>query len=345
MLFLLACTAPCLRGAPDSEIDGADDAGDDSGGADAPGGYACPAEMAPVPADDPAWCIDRYEVTVTGGTAAAVADVVPTVAVSFEEAEAICAATPAMDGAGEPYAWRRIATAAEWEDAGDGVLGEGGTRYPWGDLWEDDRCVTPTQSGEVVYTSLQPTGSKVGCASAGGAFDLVGNAWEWTDSGVRLDAAGALAALAAAGFPLDEDDEGVRLVAGDPAELMLEVAGVSTDAHERAPEGYLEVPAAALQTSPEFFFARGYLVAGDGRLAVRLAQLAEGDDAPWRFFVAYEYDGRALPDKRGCAYYVGNDYACALSTPSLIHLPDFDGTIGFRCVAPPYPETYASAHP
>lgn len=53
---------------------------------------------------------------------------VPRVSLTFEEAAAACAAWPPVDATGVVYGTRHLATAQEWEDAGDGQIGEGALR-------------------------------------------------------------------------------------------------------------------------------------------------------------------------------------------------------------------------
>ena len=341
MLLLLACTAPpdAPGGTdPTEPVDTGltvDTAPDDT----TPIVYACPLGMVGVPTDGPAWCIDAYEVTEVDGAPTSAAGALPTVGLTYEESAAVCAASAAIDPTGTVYAMRHLATAEEWADAGDGVVGDGGTAFPWGDTFDDTRCVTLDTTGATQFDGLQPTGSMAGCVSAFGVYDQIGNAWEWTDSGVLLDADASIAALRDVGFLLAEDDAGLRLTAGPVAALTLHAAGLRPPSVSVDTSGYLYTTSDQVEPDPADFSARGYLGTGETpTLPVRLVRTPDTDGSPWIVHVAREYDGRTLPDKRGCAWYTGTNNACTLTMVSRTHLPDFNGTIGFRCVAPPYVE-------
>lgn len=349
-LLLLACAgsldtdAAAGSGAGETGIAAEETGAHDTGapGESSPARFACPAGMAAIPTDSPAWCIDAYEVGLVDGALVSAPALDPLVGFSFEDAVAACAATAALDAAGEPYAMRRLATSEEWTDAGDGVIGDGGATYPWGDAWDDTRCVTPTADGALQFEALQRTGSMPTCVSAFGVYDLVGNAWEWADPGLRFDVDAALATFAAGGVAIAEADDAALVWGGGEVDtIRLNVAGVQPSTLTVTPEGRLEVAAAQIEPRLSEFFGRGNLEGVDlpgPPLPVLLASTdPEDPGASWRVHTAREYDGRTLPDKRGCAWYTGNAGACALGAPSYAHMPDFAGTIGFRCVAPPYP--------
>ena len=93
------------------------------------------------------------------------AGVLPWEDVSWNDAEAACEASGG-----------RLCNANEWEDACDGVLGDGGSYYPYGDLFDGGIC---NGSNTLNYEAV-PTGSMTECVSSFGVFDLSGNLWEWT---------------------------------------------------------------------------------------------------------------------------------------------------------------------
>jgi len=119
----------------------------------------CPRGMQLIPSDPPA-CIDRYEHPGRGQ--------LPSHGVTLAEARRRCHARGA-----------RLCAAEEW-------LRACCRRFPYGDRYQPERC--RTGGGE-----LAPSGSKPGCRSSLGVYDLSGNVSEWVEDGLTLggDASGA----------------------------------------------------------------------------------------------------------------------------------------------------------
>jgi formylglycine-generating enzyme required for sulfatase activity len=68
--------------------------------------------------------------------------------------------------------------------------------------------------GKVGKENAERAGSQPSCKSAAGAFDMVGNVWEWTDETVR-DGVLAGIKLPSTGYVLEADADGVPAKTGD----------------------------------------------------------------------------------------------------------------------------------
>jgi hypothetical protein len=122
----------------------------------------CPQDMAlidmpPGKADRPFLkvCIDKYEYPNVQGN-------LPLGNVSFLDAQKSCAAKG-----------RRLCTVEEWQWSCGGMEGY---QYPYG--WNPDKKVCNTEG----IQKLEPSGKRINCVSKFGAYDMVGNIFEWVVS-------------------------------------------------------------------------------------------------------------------------------------------------------------------
>jgi len=305
----------------------------------------CPEDMVPVPADVPIYCIDRYETSLSedGLSLVSKEGVLPAVGISFDEARVLCANTPVLAD-DEMAGWRRMPTLAEWSDAFDGVVGEGGSTYPTGEEWPEETCAVLAASGEQVVETLQPTGSFPECVGMLGAYDQLGNAWEWADPERNINVATFLERSAEGGLEISVDEAGqITWLSGSLDRFNLEVPGLFAGVGV-SEDGIVVATDVTYQAEDPFDFV-GYLVrrpgsSEEGRfvlLPVRVEAPEEGvREVPVAALeVRWPEDGQPVTAKMGCAYYSGFPEGCGGDTWFYGHPHDFRGTIGVRCAADP----------
>lgn len=358
LVALAACGTPDPAGVKDTARDTAsadtsDTAATDTSGTDTDGGESasppapCPVEMVPVRdgAGTVAWCVDIYENTWNAdGTGTSAAGVMPTTPVSIDEAAAACASTPVLGADGQPVGYKRLPTTDEWTDSADGVVGPGGHRYPYGDVYIEGACATLGRGNVQLVDGVQPTGSFPQCVSDWGAYDMVGNIWEWSDSGLRIDLRASLERFALRGTPLDVGDGDVLiLTGGNVNQLSLLLIGLSSRSLRVGDDGSIRLDGTAIQPEPSQWVASGYLMPPASNtdeaanfLPVRFVPLdASNLRGEWRATLRVADEGARIPDKRGCAFYTCEGDQATTTAISREHLHDFHGSVGFRCVADP----------
>lgn len=121
------------------------------------------------------YCIEIYEASRADATAdspgtdeasppIAAQDRIPWVQITWAAAKTACESKG-----------KRLCDFDEWVDACDGVVGDGGTVFAYGDMRDESNMTCNTGSG-----AAEGTGSRMACATDTGIFDQSGNVWEWT---------------------------------------------------------------------------------------------------------------------------------------------------------------------
>src|SRR5262245_24593902 len=107
--------------------------------------------------DDYAPCTDDGQTCTNDIYAVSLPSVLPSAFVTWFQAEEACA-----------NAGKRLPTSAEWQVGANGTPDTGGS----------DNGTTDCNT-DVLTRGVTPTGSRSGCMSSRGAFDMVGNVFEW----------------------------------------------------------------------------------------------------------------------------------------------------------------------
>lgn len=110
---------------------------------------------------------------IAGARSCSRSGVLPWTQVSFDAAQAACAA-----------AGHRLCTATEWLSACEGASARA---YPYGAAYDTDSCNGADRATPPV---VQPTGASAMCTSEAGVVDLSGNVKEWTNDVRAMSASG-----------------------------------------------------------------------------------------------------------------------------------------------------------
>ena len=351
--------------------------------------------MVPVGGEWPTFCIDKYEVKATGkkgsrsqlphedfspteAITVSVPGVIPTVGLSFDQAKAACANTIVRDENGKEVGRKHLTTRKEWEDAGDGVLGNGGYRWPYGDTWQDDTCATPKRNGVRHLVTLSNTGSYPECSSPFGVMDQLGNAWEWVDSEYTINIQKWFELVQKLGFDIRRAaNNSVLIHPKERDHIFFAINGMDKAKYTVNSDGQLVFSGAQFDARAHGITFSGYLFLHKESFDARAEKL-DIDIDEWAFlpamlgknnkvdsetmtkkllflpvhfnmssnrkkgdsvtqdqilYVLSSSEGASIPDKRGCAWYVGVPEFCTLKATNFHHMHDFQGTIGFRCAS------------
>ena len=277
----------------------------------------------PIPTDSPMYCIMECEALITNIGPVSQMGEIPSSNISYYQAQEYCASITHT----RPI---RLPTIEEWKDAGDGVIGLGGSSYPWGDDFHAGECILPYEN--ITWDSPQTCGYLDTCSSIFGVYDQIGNLWEWVDSEIYVDIAAWMMNQQNQGYSFsiidgilhtNEDTlHGVHpFVVGlsqSNIDILDGMIWIRLDEPFRSDlpgVGYLKSNNLGQPSSYDF-------------LPISLLWDEERKNA--QIVVDTPRDGEPIPAKVGGAYYSGAD--SRLDTVFWGHVPDFDGSIGFRCL-------------
>ena len=284
----------------------------------------CPIGMVPIPSESPIFCIMECEASSTDTGIVSQKGTYPSSNISFYDAQEYCAS---QTHEGIPM---RLPTIEEWQDAGDGVVGSGGTSYPWGNELHTGECVLPYE--DIVWDSFQPCGYLETCVSTFGVYDQIGNLWEWAATNLYTDINSWMHKQEGLGYLFWVDNGFLHTESQTLHNMHPFVIGL--------PQATIDIVDGMIWVRVNEAFRSdlpsvGYLKSNnlgnpssDDFLPISLSWDDQRHNA--QIVLAYERDGEPIPAKVGGAYYSGAD--SQLDMVFWGHVPNFDGSIGFRCI-------------
>ena len=300
----------------------------------------CGFGLVPIPLKQPIFCIMPFEAQLIDRDppySISQQGALPSTNVSFLKAIEACENTDVFDSSGEVHGKMRIATLQHWKDAGDGVIGDGGSAFPWGEQY-DGRCIMDEEHRPPQYQTHLPSGSAPTCKSDAGVYDQIGNLWEWVDTGQVASKSLFLNKVNQRLSGSSIVGETIHVPRRLLSSLRLQTICASLTELDLM-NGRLVV---RLQERISTHCEHG----GKGYLAYNLSHSPQAGDLlpvhleptsdPLQMNVNYDAarEGERIGAKAGGSFYsgAGND----LQAIWIGHIPTFNGSIGFRCEADPF---------
>ena len=300
----------------------------------------CGQHLVPIPKEKPVFCMMPFEAMVSeSGQLSSKKGNLPVKNVSLIDAMEYCAKTPVLDQDGLTQGYMKLATRKNWRDAGDGVLGKGGTLYPWGDI-DDGRCILDHPRRPWRWKDRQPAGSAEECKSEAGVYDQIGNLWEWVDLELKTDLDSWLVRMKELGFTasIDEGTQAISFAENDiPFIAVNSICIPSQRVFQK--DGRLYVKLQEPMSPHCKLRAHGYVLPRNLKNPQKgdiLPIRGEITDDPLEIKIVFvkERLNEPIGAKVGGSFYSGA--GSSLETFWVGHTPSFDGTIGFRCEAEPF---------
>lgn len=178
---------------------------------------ACPEGMAFVTSSGGGFCIDAYE--ASPGSACPQKD--PSNAFETQENLNVSACKPDSKASARPWTNIPAHQAAE-------LCARTGKRLPTNDEWYRAALGTsdafgldaPCVLGRRGIERAETTGSSKDCRSSAGAYDMIGNVWEWIDADVRSGVYDGVT-LPESGFVQGVDADGVPIATGEMEDVAF----------------------------------------------------------------------------------------------------------------------------
>lgn len=273
----------------------------------------------PVPTENPIYCIMECEAQVTQTGIHSQLGAYPSSNVSYYDAQEYCASMN-----------MRLPTLKEWIDAGDGVIGDGGTNYPWGDDLHAGECVLPYEN--ILWETYQSCGYLSTCMSTFGVYDQIGNLWEWADAQLYVDIDAWMLHQEEQGYFFSVIDDVLHTSENTLHGIHPFVIGLSQSTIDIV-DGMIWIR--TMEPFRDDLPGVGYLKSNDlgnpsshDFLPISLVWDEQRQNAQIR--LESSRDGEPIPAKVGGSFYSGAD--SRLDTVFWGHVPVFDGSIGFRCM-------------
>lgn len=304
-------------------------------------GKQCGQHLVPVPKEDPVFCMMPFEAMVSGVGLhlSSKKGNLPEKNVSLTAAMKHCEEMPVLDADGNEKGRMRLATLQNWRDAGDGILGEGGKTYPWGEV-DDGRCILDHPKRPKRWKEHQPSGTAEDCKSIFGVYDQIGNLWEWVDLELKAELAEWLIRMKEQGFSMSVNLQTEEIYIAQEEIRFVMVNSICIQQQRLFVQDGVLYTKLTNPMSPHCEFGgEGYLLPNNVKNPQKgdiLPIHAEPTENPLivKILYASQREGERVGAKVGGSFYsgAGND----LETIWIGHIPSFNGSIGFRCEAEPF---------
>lgn len=178
----------------------------------------CPPEMVYVPTSGGGFCVDRYEVT-TGVTCPRIS---PSSEMQTRENVAVVTCLPESTKGKDPWVNVSVSQAMA-------LCARAGKRLPSPGEWYRAALGTPDSTnggkqgcvlGRIGMSQAEKTGVHEECVSSFGAYDMVGNVWEWVDANV-VDGVFGGRTLPPDGYITEADTDGVPSQTGTSSSAVF----------------------------------------------------------------------------------------------------------------------------